>query len=62
MRYRICATGDPVTDPMGPSMGAYRIIRGGALDTDAPECRSAYRADTYQGTASYSIGFRVVRN
>ena len=55
-------SGSPETDPSGPVTGAFRIIRGGALDTDAPECRSAYRADTFQSTRSYSIGFRVVRN
>jgi formylglycine-generating enzyme required for sulfatase activity len=55
-------TAQAVTDPAGPATGSYRILRGGALDSDAKDCRSANRADTQETTVSYSIGFRIVRN
>lgn len=59
--------GGSVTDPQGPSTGAYRVMRGGSwFPSDNPEiCRSAYRVrnpvfDAYPGLKGMHIGFRVV--
>ncbi len=55
----------PEKDPRGPSDGADRVIRGGAWNSSAESCRSAYRAsdpaidDTC--LANDAIGFRCVR-
>jgi len=49
-----------VTDPMGPSTGSGRVIRGGHWRTHARHCRSAYR-DAVSPTGSNDIvGFRLV--
>ena len=48
-----------VTDPIGPNVGSYRVLRGGRYFSVAADCRSANR---YGGGPwdSYSyIGFRV---
>ncbi len=49
-----------VTDPTGPSTGEYRIVRGGAWDSGARFCRSAYRNGTDGQSRSGSVGLRVV--
>ncbi|MBM3992916.1 MAG: hypothetical protein FJ303_01990 [Planctomycetes bacterium] len=56
----------PKDDPRGPTTGDKRVLRGGAWDTKAEKCRSAYRhkdfavlADLCFGTDPY--GFRRVR-
>jgi len=48
-----------VQDPQGPGSGTGRVIRGGAFDSDAHYCRSAYRV----AYTSYNpnIGFRIMR-
>ena len=52
-------------DPRGPAEGTDRVIRGGAWNSNAESCRSAYRAsdpaidDTC--LANDAIGFRCVR-
>ncbi|MBE7503531.1 MAG: SUMF1/EgtB/PvdO family nonheme iron enzyme [Verrucomicrobiales bacterium] len=33
----------PVTDPVGPGSGAYRVSRGGSWVSSAARCRAAYR-------------------
>jgi formylglycine-generating enzyme required for sulfatase activity len=51
---------NPVTDPVGPSSGSYRVGRGGGWLAYAGYCRSA---DRYRGSPDYrlcSIGFRLV--
>ncbi len=49
------------TDPLGPTTGGYRVIRGGSWSTIAKYCRSAYR--TYGDPYAYwhQVGFRLVR-
>ena len=55
----------PDRDPKGPADGTDRVIRGGAWNSSAESCRSAYRAsdpaidDTC--LANDGIGFRCVR-
>jgi formylglycine-generating enzyme len=47
-------------DPIGPSKGDGRIIRGGAWDRKASSCRSAYRYSRDPNRRAHNIGFRVV--
>ena len=61
----------PVTDPMGPTSGSYRLVRGGCWNGNnsyagyAAACRSAYRSYYYgynnstPGQANNYWGFRV---
>ncbi len=49
------------TDPVGPSSGKYRVLRGGGWDNAAQFLRVAHR--TYGGPSARNgnIGFRLVR-
>ncbi|MBR4171228.1 MAG: acyl carrier protein [Kiritimatiellae bacterium] len=49
-----------VTDPVGPSQGTYRVIRGGSWKHDADLCRSASRSWGGPGHRDHNLGFRVV--
>lgn len=51
----------PATDPVGPSTGAGRVVRGGGWNYDARWCRSAKRGSVPTGRSIY-IGFRLVRS
>lgn len=53
----------PPSDPLGPSAGAHRVIRGGGWFSPAQDCRSSSRfhADT-KSAENYNIGVRVVRS
>ena len=57
----------PTDNPRGPASGKMRVLRGGAWDSNADKCRSAYRhkefpvyTDACFGADSY--GFRRARN
>lgn len=50
----------PLEDPVGPSTGSYRIIRGGSWNDLASDCRSACRSACGPGDRSDILGFRVV--
>src|SRR5262249_25051653 len=57
----------PAENPHGPGAGKMRVLRGGAWDCTAEQCRSAYRhkefpvySDACFGADSY--GFRRARN
>ena len=50
-----------VTDPAGPSSGAYRVLRGGNWDYFSNICRSSDRSYDVPGTRDNRIGFRVAR-
>ena len=56
----------PEKDPKGPPNGQERVLRGGAWNSSADSCRSAYRASdpSINDTclASDAIGFRCVKN
>ena len=49
-----------VTDPVGPSSGSYRVIRGGCWDGNAVSCRVSYRFNLTPLHTSYYYGLRVV--
>lgn len=48
------------TNPMGPSSGDYRVLRGGGWGSDARGCRVSYRGDSFPSYRSINSGFRVV--
>jgi len=47
-----------VTDPMGASSGANRVIRGGSWNGNAASSRAAYRNALEPGIRSIDLGFR----
>jgi formylglycine-generating enzyme required for sulfatase activity len=49
-----------VVDPVGPSEGTRRMLRGGSWIDGYAGCRSAVRCDYDPGKNTYDIGFRVV--
>jgi formylglycine-generating enzyme required for sulfatase activity len=51
-----------VTDPTGPSSGAYRVLRGGSGNNRAGSCRSADRGWSGPDDRSSSYGFRPARS
>ncbi|MBN2183767.1 MAG: formylglycine-generating enzyme family protein [Candidatus Krumholzibacteriota bacterium] len=55
-------SGDDVTDPVGPSTGSNRMIRGGGLFNYAQSCRSAFRPNNVPSEGGQSVGFRPVRS
>lgn len=50
----------PQTNPRGPSLGSYRVVRGGSWDDIADWCRSAYRSDYNPSCRDGNLGFRCV--
>ena len=49
------------TDPIGPSIGSGRVIRGGYWKSRARFCRSAYRDTITPESTNDIVGFRLVR-
>ena len=52
----------PVSDPQGPSSGAYRVYRGGSWYGYPRYCRAASRHGNSPGYRSYYLGFRLARS
>jgi hypothetical protein len=50
---------DAVSDPFGPREGSYRVFRGGSWNSEAADCRSAFRNGYSPVYRSGSIGFRL---
>ena len=50
----------PNTDPLGPTSGVVRSLRGGAYGNDADLVRSAARANTNPANTNEVVGFRLV--
>ena len=48
-----------VTDPTGPSIGSYRVGRGGSWSYYARDCRSALRFRSLPGGRDSRLGFRL---
>jgi formylglycine-generating enzyme required for sulfatase activity len=51
----------PEDNPLGPTTGNYRVIRGGGFNNTPVAQRSAYRIEAEQSGTQYGVGFRVVR-
>ncbi|BBO91149.1 SUMF1/EgtB/PvdO family nonheme iron enzyme [Desulfosarcina ovata] len=51
---------DKVRDPIGPSMGEYRVIRGGAWNSPDIYCQSVHREYGDPGAKYRHVGFRLV--
>jgi len=51
----------PRADPIGPSSGSYRVLRGGGWNLNAALCRSADRNLNAPVVRYGSLGFRLVR-
>ena len=50
----------PATDPIGPPVALYRVLRGGSWRESASACRSAFRApEEAPFDGSDTIGFRL---
>ena len=49
----------PQTNPTGPSVGPYRVLRGGGYANNGITCRSAMRSSTGPVTGSNYFGFRL---
>lgn len=47
------------TDPVGPSSGSYRVLRGGSWFNNAAYCRVAYRYDYAPAYVYYNGGLRL---
>lgn len=47
-------------NPVGPSSGSDRVLRGGSLSCDAGSCRVSYRDYDSPGSRYSNCGFRVV--
>lgn len=50
----------PVTDPVGPTRRALRVLRGGSADAAPRRCRLANRHRFYTGIPEIFFGFRPV--
>ena len=56
-------SGEPQTNPTGPTTGDYKPLRGGAWTLNTPYARASWRWNGFSpGTSANYIGFRVVRN
>ena len=53
---------NPQTDPIGPELGIYRVIRGGSWNSNEESCRSADRRNFGIKERNGYVGFRLVRN
>ena len=53
---------DVGTDPVGPSTGSDRVLRGGNWGRSAQYCRSALRVNYSPGNRNYGIGARLSRS
>jgi uncharacterized protein (TIGR02996 family) len=50
----------PAQDPLGPSSGSFRVVRGGSWgDAGGRDCRAASRSGSAPSSRDYYLGFRV---
>lgn len=52
----------PRENPVGPSTGLSRVMRGGSWDAAPRDCRAAYRFKWLSGDRDASLGLRVCKN
>ena len=50
---------EPQTDPVGPEMGAQRVIRGGSWISIRRDSRNTSRSSEAPENRSYNIGLRL---
>jgi formylglycine-generating enzyme required for sulfatase activity len=50
----------PYTNPTGPEVGSYRILRGGDWSSIPYSCRNSYRGNASPQYLENNVGFRVV--
>jgi hypothetical protein len=55
-------TSAPVTNPIGPWSGEYKVVRGGGWNSSPESVRSAMRLGTSPSDAYGDVGFRCVPN
>jgi len=53
---------EEIIDPVGASLGSYRVIRGGSCISLPARCRLASRYINLPADHYFTIGFRLVRN
>lgn len=54
-------TNESLSNPAGPSVGAYRVTRGGSVSHPAKGCRVSYRSNSYSpSNRNHTLGFRLV--
>lgn len=58
-RYGETGADASASNPVGPVEGTARVVRGGAWDSDAQDCRSARRGSRAPEETADNIGFRV---
>ena len=49
-----------VTNPLGPAVGSWRVVRGGSFMEPSAKCRSASRGGNWPGVRNGATGFRPV--
>ncbi len=59
--WYVDSTSEQQTDPVGPAVGSYRVVRGGSWGGDARGLRSAYRGYVPPDSRDSHVGFRLVR-
>ena len=59
--YQASLGTDPVVDPLGPTSGFERTVRGGAWINHAAAARSASRTQYPMSSAGADVGFRLAR-
>jgi len=50
----------PVTDPVGPESGQYRVMRGGSWNHIGRDLRVSYRVSYQPGYVGLNLGFRCL--
>ena len=51
---------NPIVDPVGPSTGEFRVLRGGSWANGGRNCRSALRRGFLPSRRDNRVGFRLV--
>jgi formylglycine-generating enzyme required for sulfatase activity len=59
LRYTLEYPEEPVIDPVGPTEGLDRVVRGGCYSSSADLCRSAFRYGEFPSDRMWNIGFRL---
>lgn len=60
--YQTCLSQGIELNPQGPASGTAVVIRGGAWDSEAYDCRVANRLGVHPGSLSTNTGFRLARD